>query len=133
MLDSEHIFDGVNDQLRVTVSTSSGTLEDFVAAGSINVSLVPAFYRVNTNGLEDRIPDVANIQILFDATDADSSGNPNPDQAFGFTSEIDDLNAKNWEFVRFRVLFNLNTDPMAELDLSTPRPALEHLRIQLDY
>jgi len=144
VVSAERVFDGVNDHLRVTVSTTGGTLADFVAAGTVQVSYVPAFFRVNTNGLEDQLPDVADIRITFDATQPDANGDPNPELAFsaqddgmggtvGFTEDIDDLNDRNWGFVRFRVLFDLNTDPMAAIDLSTPRPALEHLRIQLDY
>jgi len=139
-------YDARNDQLRVSVITSDGTLDAFVAAGTTQVSYIPTFFRVTTTGVEDQLPDVADIVITFDATQQDAAGNPNPAMAYsqqddgmgmggvlGFTGNISDLNAENWDFVRFRVLFDLNTAPGGGVDLSTPRPALEHLRIQFEY
>ncbi|MFT5050405.1 MAG: hypothetical protein ACI8QZ_001807 [Chlamydiales bacterium] len=141
---SSAVYDSLNDQLRVTVLTADGFLTDFVAAGTIQVSYIPMFFRVNTTGIDDQLPDAADIIITFDATDEDAVGKPNPALAYseqddgmgganGFTGEISDLNAQNWDFVRFRVRFDLNTATGGGVDLSTPRPALEHLRIQLDY
>jgi hypothetical protein len=139
-------YDSAGDQLRVTVLTAGGLLSDFESAGATLVSYVPTFMRVTTSGAEDELPDVADIIITFDATDQDAVGDPNPTLAYseqgdgmgmggvnGFTGDISDLNAQNWDFVRFRVRFDLNTSAGGGVDLSTPRPALEHLRIQLDY
>jgi len=139
-------YDSMTDQLHVTVFTGDGALDTFVSAGSTQVSFIPTFFRVNTIGVDDQLPDVADIVITFDATDEDAAGAPNPALAYseqddgmgmggvkGFTGNISDLNDQNWDFVRFRVLFDLNTAPGGGVDLSTPRPYLQHLRIQLDY
>ncbi|MFT5050406.1 MAG: hypothetical protein ACI8QZ_001808 [Chlamydiales bacterium] len=138
-------YDAINDQLRVTVSTAGGSLLGFVAAGTTQVSYVPTFFRVATAGLSDQLAAGTGVTVTFDATLQDLVGDPDPTLAYseqddgmgmgdvlGFTGEITDLNAQNWDFVRFRVLFDLNAGG-GSLDPDTAQPSLDHLRIQLDY
>jgi len=140
------VYDPVSDQLRLTVSTANGSLVDFAPTGASQVSLVPTYFRVVTSSFQDRLPDSAGLVITFDATVQDGHGDPSSVLAYsrvddgsgsggvnGFTGDISDLNTQNWDFVRFRVLFDLDTSPADGLDLNARRHALEHLRIQMDY
>ena len=45
------------------------------------------------------------------------------------TPDITDLNADNWDFIRFRVEFDLDADGTTGINLSAPRPALDFVRI----
>ncbi len=134
-------YDALTEQYTVTVSTAGGTLADLT--GAVSVSLIPHYFRVATNGVVDRMPPDAAIAVFFDATKADSSGDPNPDLAYsvqldgmglaqGFTSDVAQLNADEWDFFRFRVEFNLNTTGSG-VDLTTPRPAFQFLRVPFEY
>jgi hypothetical protein len=65
-----------------------------------------------------------------------TTGLPDEDARFSVTQnmgnltpDITDLNADNWDFIRFRVEFDLDADGTTGIDLSAPRPALDYLRI----
>ena len=139
------VYDEGADQLHLTTSpVNSTTLQGYVtsAGGPVSASLLPRFFHVTTNNTSDVVPPEAAVAVFFDATLADSTGNPNPDLAFsrqldggepqGFTADIDDLNVQNWDFFRFRVEFDLNTSGSG-VDLDTPRPALEFLRVPFEF
>jgi hypothetical protein len=124
-------YDGANDFLSTTVTGSPMT--SFQPAGGVDVSLIPQFFRVITNGQVDSFPDNKRITVLFSATRADASGKPNEAIATDFTSDISTLNMAEWDFFRFQVEFDLNTDPGSGADLDTPRPGLEFLRVPIDF
>jgi len=138
-------YDHMVDQLRVTVSTAGGSLLGFTPTGTTMVSYLPTFFRVTTSGQPDQLAMGTGIKVTFDATLADITGAPSPGMAYsaqddgmgmgmvnGFTPVIGDLNAQNWDFVRFRVEFDLNALG-GPLDPDIARPSLDHLRVQLDY
>ncbi|TDJ76380.1 MAG: hypothetical protein E2O39_03215 [Planctomycetota bacterium] len=115
------------DELVVTVSRDNGLLSDFMPPGPVHVALVPRFFQVTTNGAVDTIPANTSIQILWDATRAGPDGEPDPSAAFGFTPDIQALNAQSWDFYRFNVFFDLDVAGTG-IDLLTPLPALDFLR-----
>ena len=60
------------------------------------------------------------------------SGQPDEVVAHGFTPDITDLNADVWDFFRFQVEFDLDTDSTG-VDIATPRPGLDILRIDFGF
>jgi hypothetical protein len=94
--------------------------------------LRPRFFRVRTSGIIDQLPSSATVKIEFQATEETLTGAP--DETAGvpspWTPDITTLNANaDWKFVRFRVLFDIQADGITPLDASTPKPALEFLRM----
>ena len=59
---------------------------------------------------------------------------PDPSQSFSsqnagsWAAQIGQLNQMNWDFVRFRVLFDLDANG-AGIDVNAARPSLLHLRV----
>ena len=126
-------YDEVNDQLRCSVDASGQALDEFGAIGD-DVSLVPHFIRVLTDGILDSYPEDTAIFVRFDATKIDPvTGDPSETASFSsvngdLTADITDLNLdKGWDFVRFQVEFDLDTQG-GGVDLNSPRPGLDHLR-----
>lgn len=104
--------------------------------GTITGGLVPRFYRVESNGTLDRIPNTAAITIEFQALTADSNGNPDVDNpAVDWTADPADVTAFNdpagdpIDFFRFRVTFNNDADGMVGLTGDEELPSLEFLRL----
>ena len=118
--------------LRVTVTGSGTPLSIIPNDGSALVSLHPRFYRVKTDGILDVLPSPASIQIEFQATTANSVGQPDesPTAVTPWTSDVAVLNSNPnnplFRFFRFRVTFDLG---LTELSADTPVPALDYLRV----
>jgi len=125
-------YDGSNDWLVTHVDANGPDLGKF-QAGSIDASLVPHFLRLLTSGIADAYPSDTGVKVRFDATKIDPlTGLPDEVGAFGFTADIADLNSDAWDFVRFQVEFDLDTDSTG-VDITTPRPGLDILRIDFGF
>ena len=95
--------------------------------------LVPHFVRVVTNGIADAYPDATAIKVDFQAATVDAQGAITPGP---WETDIDNLNNPTpWDLVRFRVEFDLakNALPGDTIDITTPRPGLDHLRLHFDF
>jgi len=127
---------GVNhtDPMRLTVATSGLPLQNFAPGDT--VSVIPRFFRVSTNGVNDALPASATIQCRFQAAPADAAGNPTLTGATGFLNDAgaiqNDPNAANFQFVRFRVDFDILADG-SSLTFSTPRPRIDFLRLPFKF
>jgi hypothetical protein len=135
---ADSVYSSNTDELICTIATTNDDLNDFVgaAAGPVTAALVRHDFRMITSGIRDSYPDSTQVRILFDVTKLDSLGNPSASQSLSaangdeFTSVVGDLNVDDWDFVRFRVEFNLNAGGMGgAVDINTPRPAIEFLRL----
>lgn len=134
----DSVYSPNTDELICTIATTNDDLTDFVAAagGPVTAALVRHDFRMVTSGIRDSYPDSTQVRILFDVTKLDSLGNPSETESLSagnvdvFTSEIGNLNLEDWDFVRFRVEFNLNAGGTSgAVDINTPRPALEFIRL----
>ena len=104
-------------EVRLTVSATENLIDQFIntATGTVSAGLRPHFFRMTTAGQVDAFPLGTDVQILFDATSLGPDGLPNDAASLSsgnggnFTGNVTDLNAQNWDFFRFRVVFNLNT------------------------
>ena len=124
--------------LSCSVEADGPDLDDFTAAGTIQASLLPHFFRVRTDGIQDAYPDNSAVRISFDATvDDPLSGDPPEALAYSaqegsFTEDVSLLNVDDWDWVRFEVEFDLDKAGTG-VNLDTPRPGLELLRIQFRF
>jgi hypothetical protein len=123
------VYDAARDVLSVTVfPAGQNDLTDLEPAGSTLVSLIPFFTRVTTAGSPLQYPSDSAVTITFEATTADSEGNPNEGVTTGEVGDITDLNLDDFDFFRFRVRMNLSVSGQSVNQL-TPRPGLEFLRV----
>lgn len=130
-------YDSVGNTLAVTVQSNGNDItQQIVAYGGAEVALIPNYFQVISAGIVNSYPFNTSVRITFDATNVDPlTGLPNDDARFSVTQnsgeltpDITDLNAANWDFIRFRVEFDLDASATG-VNLSAPRPALDYLRI----
>ncbi len=122
-------YDPASDQLTLTVfPVGANTLEDFIAGGDVMVSVIPFHLKVITSGAPLAYPADSQVTVTFEATIADSEGNPDESASTGLVTEIDDLNQAQYDFFRFRVHFNLSTSGQ-QVDGDTLKPGLDFMRI----
>ncbi len=139
-------YDSVADALSLVVDPRGTTLEDTLVAlgvgnGTVEVEVVPFFYRLRTGGVEDAFPLNTSVELSFDATiENPLTGEPSalPSDSFSggdlsaFATNITALNSADWGFIRFKAVFNLDVNNSG-VELSAPRPALDYLRIQYKF
>jgi hypothetical protein len=129
-------------QLRLSVATTGAPLQVLTSG---NVQVIPRFFRVITNGINDALPASATVRVRFQAAPADVTGNPvidPPPTSPPFVLATDFLNdaaaiknhpnAANFKFVRFRVDFDILADG-SSLTFSTPRPTVDFLRLPFKF
>ncbi|MFT7676673.1 MAG: hypothetical protein ACI8QC_000646 [Planctomycetota bacterium] len=121
-------YDPSLDLLTVTVSSGSGTLTSFATAG-VTAELIPRHLGLIAADSSASLPSGSSVRVRLDATMAGPDGEPDPSQAYsavngGLPSDPTSLNSTIWDFVRFRVDFELSpTEPIG------PRPSLDFLSI----
>lgn len=123
-------FDAGADELALVVE--GGGLDTFGAAGTVLVQLVPRHFQVATAASVDTLPSDATIRIRFDATRAGPDGLPSDAAAHGLTERIEDLDLESWDFLRFRVEFDLRADG-GPIEPTAARPALTFLRVPFEF
>ncbi|MEM1452890.1 MAG: hypothetical protein AAF957_20125 [Planctomycetota bacterium] len=132
-------FNAAADQFLLTVDPRGPELLDLLLSLTApEVQLVPFYFRLLTGGVNDSYPQNTTVNVTFDATianpiTAEPSADPLDSFSLGviedFTPDITALNAATWDFVRFRVEFDLASTLGSEVDLGAPRPGLGYLRI----
>ncbi|MEZ6005252.1 MAG: hypothetical protein R3F33_13800 [Planctomycetota bacterium] len=122
-----------NELVRLTVATN--LVDDFLntAQGAVSAALRPNFFRVSSQGQLDSYPLGTEVAISFDAAMLGADGLPDEATSFSavngdLTSDVTDLNGQNWDLVRFRVVFDLNTGG-GGVNPTAPRPSLEFIRL----
>jgi hypothetical protein len=124
----------------LTVASSDPSLESFNPPGAIEVQLRPVFFRVDTQGDLDVLPDTAEIRLLFEAAESGPGGLPLSSTSSGFVADPTSLNPggsnnpanRDWRFVRFQARFDI-AGPDTPVTLETLRPSLRFLRIPIRY
>jgi hypothetical protein len=138
-------WNATSGQMRVSVASSGAPLGSFVAGAQ--VTLIPRFFGVSTNGTLDSLPASSAIRIRFQAAKANAAGLPdltNPSATPGSatataTTFLDNpaliqtyANAKDFVFFRFRVDFDILNDG-SSLSFQTPRPEIDFLRVPFKF
>ncbi len=120
-------YDSAADEFNVVLDSTGASPNNFVSSGQIMVSLVPHFLRVITSGVHDSYPALSDVQLRFETTKIDPlTGLPSTTTS-GWTFDPNDLNADQWDFMRFEIEFEI------ELDVTAPRPGLDHLRVSYEF
>jgi hypothetical protein len=93
-------------------------------------SIRPKFFRVNTTGLKDSLPDSTAVRLEFQAADELAPGTNTPGAPVPgvnqWTSNLASL--KGNRFIRYRVTFE--ADALSEgMDLNSPLPILDYLKL----
>ena len=124
------------ETLTLTVSTDGGPLTGFSPPGGVEVLIYPAFFRALTDGQLDDLPDSASIEIMFEATSADTNGEPDPNEVVS-TYDVSVLNAdpgnRDLRFFRFVVMFDIDAQGVGTLEPDQPLPALKFLRLPFQF
>ena len=130
-------------EIRLDVNPADNLRDNFLngttALPAVQLQVRPHFYRVSTGGVLDAYPAQSEISIFFDATLIGPNGLPDESQSFSANAglgspaaNINALNTDDWDFFRFRTVFNLNSSGTT-VDPNTERPALEFLRVPFTY
>ena len=144
VLDAE--FDEVEARLRCVVDPLGSALEAALMSFSPNAeaAIVPHYFRVVTAGVQDAYPSNTSVRITFDATVVDRlTGLPDESRAFSrtvspvagrTTPDVAELLQaalpaapfgqapyEDWDFVRFRVEFDLDVSGNEGVDPAAPR------------
>jgi hypothetical protein len=131
-------YDPGTDTFELFIDTSGPSPVQFGVAGDVLASLVPHTARVVSNGILDAYPADTNVELYYDATVLEPLfGGPDESQSYStvngdFTDDLGDLNVEHWDFIRFRTIFDLDTDQNG-VDLTSGRPGLDSLRIQFEF
>jgi len=127
---------GLGDEvLSVTVSTERGSLASFNAGGiqgTTGMQLIPRFFLVRTEGLDNAMPTTSFVRLQFQAAGATALGTPDEDNPLqDWTSNIATFNslpAGALQFFRFEVEFDLDSQA-AGVSQDTVPVTLDFLKI----
>ena len=121
------------DSFALSLDPNGENPAEFLSGGPINAYVVPHYVRVITNDIADAYSEETEITVTFDATVFDAAtGLPSETANFGGTTDITELNAGPWDFIRFEVEFDINKDG-GDIDITVPRPGLDHLRMHFEF
>ena len=123
------------DSLVLTTSIADGPMVFALNADQPTWSVRERFFRVDTFGAKNRLPESASIRFEFQGTHETSPGSnvaghpfDDPLQANTWVSDVSLLDG--YRFLRYRVTFD--TDVNREgVDLSAPLPSVSYLKIPL--
>ncbi len=105
-------YDGSTDALDILANEPGVTMAAFVGAASMEVSLIPRFFRVRSGGDPDLVPDGTFVRVTFEGAARDAFGLV--DEANLVVPRTADLSRFNavqpgaLEFFRFEVEFDLD-------------------------
>ncbi len=108
---SQASFDDENFVLSVRIEFTGTTLSDFVelADGPVHYALIPRYFRLRTPLGQDRLPEGAQVRILFQGAAAADGGGPDVDNPLvnwtGDISRFNELDPGLLGFFRFQVEF----------------------------
>jgi hypothetical protein len=133
------------DIATATYDSAAGTLRATVTAGGMplngltgTASIIPRFFRVQTDGTLDSLPSTSRIKIEFQAAAATATGTPDTSMLTLWKTDITELNTSvapantALRFFRFRISFEIGVGQPA-LSTTTSIPALEFLKVPFKF
>lgn len=123
-------YDATTKQLRLTATTTAGSVEDSVddLGDWVEFMLHPRHMLVTTGPKRDWLDSRNELSVRFQVADANSMLSPDEASASTWTSDISSLDIQNARFVRFEVRFRVD-EAVVALDSAELLPALDFLRI----
>ncbi len=122
-------YNAATKVMLLTTATLDGPL--IFALNSVNPtwSVKKKFFRINTSGVKDSLPDSTNVFIQFQVADEDPA---NPNQAGapigGWISDLTPVSVAGRRFIRYRVTFDANAGG-GSMNLASPLPLMEYVKI----
>jgi hypothetical protein len=91
---------------------------------------VPKFFRIDANGVKNKLPGSSEIYFQFQGADESAPGTNIPGTPFGgsnaWTSDLSLLEGKR--FLRYRIRFDADAQNSG-IDLSTPLTVISYIKI----
>ena len=122
-------YDEESAELSLSINISLPDLHSFPPEGGVDFSVLPRFLEVVASGV-DTLPASTSVRIHFEGAGVDADGEPVTDELLvPSTADASALGVAGLAFFRFRVDFDIQTDPLVPLSASAPRPGLNFLRL----
>ena len=122
-------YDRGADRLDLSTRVSDGPLP-FAVGGAAEWGVRRKFFRLETSGLKDYLPNSTLVQVVFQGAKERTPGSNEPGDPFPgpnvWTADLADLDG--YRFIRYRVTFE--ADALGQgISLSSPLPLLEYLKV----
>ena len=123
------VYDNVSDEMRFSTPNSDGGML-FVVDPSGSWSIIPKFFRVDANGVKNRLPSSSEIYFEFQGADEIGPGMNIPGTpALGLNVWTPDLRLLvGMRFLRYRIRFDADAQNSG-IDLSTPLTVVSYVKI----
>lgn len=109
------------DRMVLTTRATDGAM----APGAVWV-IREKFFRIDTTGTKNRLPDSASVRFEFQGADESFPGSNEPGTPTAWTSDLADL--EGMRFIRWRVTFDLDAQG-AGVSLGSERPELDYVKL----
>jgi len=123
-------YDAVTKHLRLTATSSAGSVEDSVEAlgDLVSFTLHPRHMLVTAGPKRDWLDPRNELRVRFQLAPATPMLSPDTDEATEWTSDLSSVDLVGMKFVRFEVVFDVSPEVVA-LDTEDLIPELDFLRI----
>jgi len=122
-------YDRGSDRLTLQTLVADGPLE-FAIGGAPEWAVRQKFFRIDTSGLKDSLPNHANVYFSFQGAKERTPGSNEPGDPFPgpnqWTSDLSQLDG--YRFIRYRLTFDADANGTG-IDLSTPLPQVNYVKI----
>jgi hypothetical protein len=123
------VYNNVEDKITFRTPNSDGGMIFVINPGG-NWSIVPKFFRIDANGVKNKLPSSSDIYFQFQGADESAPGTNIPGTPFGgsnaWTSDLSLLEGKR--FLRYRIRFDADAQNSG-IDLSTPLTVISYIKI----
>jgi hypothetical protein len=123
------VYDNVEDKITLSTPNSDGGMIFVITPGG-NWSIVPKFFRIDANGVKNKLPSSSEIYFQFQGADESAPGTNTPGTPFGgsnaWPSDLSLLEGKR--FLRYRIRFDADAQNSG-IDLSTPLTVISYIKI----
>jgi hypothetical protein len=125
------VYDNSTNEMTFSTSNSDGAMSFAAVSGGI-WSIVPKFFRIDANGVKNKLPSSSEIYFEFQGADEIAPGMNVPGAPFtvtsptGWTSDLSELVGAR--FLRYRIEFDADAQNSG-IDLSTPLTVISYIKI----
>jgi hypothetical protein len=122
------VYDSISDELLLTTPISDGAMTFAVDPGG-DWSIIPKFFRIDSNGVKNKLPSTSDIYFEFQGADeiapgVNEPGVPVPGNNL-WTSDLSVLSGQR--FLRYRIRFEADSNGSG-INLSTALPSISYVK-----
>ncbi|TAH34984.1 MAG: hypothetical protein EYC70_14430 [Planctomycetota bacterium] len=122
----ESVYDPVFDRMTLTTRTTDGDMTESLNASNPTWALREKFFRVQTTGSKDRLPDTASVRFEFQGADEFTAGSNIPGLPTAWTGDLSALEGKR--FIRYRLTFDVDALGTGG-SLTNERPGVDYVKL----